>query len=57
MLAGRLDVSHRTIRRNVDRLREMGYRIEATMGPDGGTASTPVPSCHRCCSTTTRSSR
>jgi len=36
LLADRLDVSHRTIRRDVDRLREMGYRIEATMGPDGG---------------------
>lgn len=36
LLAARLDVSHRTIRRDVDRLREMGYRIEATMGPDGG---------------------
>lgn len=36
LLAERLDVSHRTVRRDVDRLREMGYRIEATMGPDGG---------------------
>jgi len=35
-LAARLNVSHRTIRRDVDRLREMGYRIQATMGPDGG---------------------
>ena len=36
VLAGRLDISHRTVRRDVDRLREMGYRIEATLGPDGG---------------------
>ena len=36
LLAERLDISHRTVRRDVDRLREMGYRIEATMGPDGG---------------------
>lgn len=36
LLAERLDVSHRTVRRDVDRLREMGYRIHATMGPDGG---------------------
>jgi predicted DNA-binding transcriptional regulator YafY len=36
VLAERLDVSHRTVRRDVDRLREMGYTIEATMGPDGG---------------------
>jgi predicted DNA-binding transcriptional regulator YafY len=36
LLADRLDVSRRTVRRDVDRLREMGYSIEATMGPDGG---------------------
>ncbi|WZH38212.1 MAG: WYL domain-containing protein [Microbacterium enclense] len=36
VLASRLDVSDRTVRRDIDRLREMGYRIESTMGPDGG---------------------
>jgi len=36
LLAQRLDISHRTVRRDVDRLREMGYSIRATMGPDGG---------------------
>jgi predicted DNA-binding transcriptional regulator YafY len=36
VLASRLDVSDRTVRRDIDRLREMGYRIETTMGPDGG---------------------
>jgi len=36
VLASRLHVSDRTVRRDIDRLREMGYRIETTMGPDGG---------------------
>lgn len=35
-LAERLDVSARTVRRDVDRLRELGYQITAIKGPDGG---------------------
>lgn len=36
VLATRLQISDRTVRRDIDRLREMGYRIQATMGPEGG---------------------
>lgn len=35
-LAGRLEVSGRTLRRDVDRLRELGYPVQATRGVDGG---------------------
>ena len=35
-LAGRLGVSVRTLRRDVDRLRELGYPVEAQRGVDGG---------------------
>ncbi|GGL13981.1 helix-turn-helix transcriptional regulator [Streptomyces flaveus] len=35
-LADRLRVSRRTVRRDVDRLRELGYPVQATMGADGG---------------------
>ncbi|MEV4775770.1 WYL domain-containing protein [Microbacterium sp. LTA6] len=35
-LAGRLGVTERTVRRDVDRLRELGYRVESTPGAAGG---------------------
>ncbi|MCK8468547.1 MULTISPECIES: helix-turn-helix transcriptional regulator [Microbacterium] len=35
-LATRLGVTERTVRRDVDRLRELGYRVESTPGAAGG---------------------
>ncbi|UUW89669.1 YafY family protein [Nocardioides sp. WV_118_6] len=35
-LAGRLEVSERTLRRDVDRLRELGYDVDAVRGAAGG---------------------
>jgi predicted DNA-binding transcriptional regulator YafY len=36
LLAERLQVSPRTVRRDIDRLRELGYPIVTCKGPDGG---------------------
>ena len=36
LLAERLEVTPRTIRRDVERLRDLGYEIGSTPGPDGG---------------------
>lgn len=35
-LASRLEITGRTLRRDIDRLRELGYRVEATRGAAGG---------------------
>ncbi|HEU4998690.1 MAG TPA: YafY family protein [Lapillicoccus sp.] len=35
-LAGRLEVSERTLRRDIDRLRELGYPVDAVRGSEGG---------------------
>jgi predicted DNA-binding transcriptional regulator YafY len=35
-LAGRLEVSGRTVRRDVERLRRLGYPVESLTGPGGG---------------------
>ncbi|MFJ8110370.1 helix-turn-helix transcriptional regulator [Streptomyces sp. NPDC096132] len=35
-LAERLGVSRRTVRRDIDRLRELGYPVQASKGADGG---------------------
>jgi len=45
-LADRLDVSGRTVRRDIDRLRELGYPVESLTGPAGGyrlAAGTALP--------------
>jgi predicted DNA-binding transcriptional regulator YafY len=45
-LAGRLGVSLRTVRRDVDRLRDLGYPVQAQRGVDGGyqlTAGAALP--------------
>jgi predicted DNA-binding transcriptional regulator YafY len=45
-LADRLEVSRRTIRRDVERLRELGYPVESLIGPAGGyrlAAGTAMP--------------
>ncbi|MET1008320.1 MAG: YafY family protein [Propionibacteriaceae bacterium] len=41
LLADRLEVSARTLRRDVDRLRELGYPVDANPGVDGGYALAP----------------
>lgn len=35
-LAARLDVSERTLRKDVERLRELGYPVTSMRGPTGG---------------------
>jgi predicted DNA-binding transcriptional regulator YafY len=45
-LANRLEVSPRTVRRDVERLRELGYPVQATRGAEGGyrlTAGAAMP--------------
>lgn len=36
LLAERLEVTTRTVRRDIDRLRDMGYEITSVKGPEGG---------------------
>src|SRR5919112_1226813 len=40
-LAGRLGISLRTLRRDIDRLRELGYPVQARPGVDGGYELSP----------------
>ena len=53
-LAQRLAVGPRTIRRDVERLRRMGYPVAAVPAPPGATGWPRAPRCRRCCSTTRR---
>ena len=54
-LADRLGVSLRTIRRDVDRLRDLGYPVHATHGRGRRLpARRRARRCRRCCSTTRR---
>ena len=56
-LADRLGVTERTVRRDVERLRDLGYRIESVArAPPAATGSRPAAPCRRCCSPTRRPS-
>ncbi len=56
-LAERLGVSARTLRRDVDRLRELGYPVQAHPGVDGGYQLAAGRRCRRSWSTTRKPSR
>ena len=53
-LARRLEVTQRTVRNDVDRLRRLGYPVEATRGRSAATGWPRAAPCRRCSSTTTR---
>jgi predicted DNA-binding transcriptional regulator YafY len=52
-LAARLGVTDRTLRRDIDRLRELGYEIDAARGA-AATGWSRAPGCRPCCSPTMR---
>ncbi|MGH1548834.1 helix-turn-helix transcriptional regulator [Leifsonia poae] len=56
-LADRLGISPRTLRRDVERLRDLGYPVDATRGVSGGYQLAAGASLPRWSSTTTRPSR
>lgn len=51
-LAERMDIHPRTLRRDIDRLRQLGYPIHASTGVAGGYAFARGAPCHPCCWTT-----
>lgn len=53
-LAARLGVTTRTLRRDVQRLRGLGYPVHATPGVAGATGSGRAAPCRHCCWTTRR---
>ena len=53
-LAERLGVTTRTVRKDISRLRELGYPVEAQVGVAGGYRLVAAARCRRCCSTTWR---
>ncbi|WP_338058558.1 helix-turn-helix domain-containing protein [Streptomyces noursei] len=53
-LATRLDVSERTVRRDIESLRQLDYPITTIHGPDGGYRLGAGHTLPRCCSTTIR---
>ena len=55
-LAERLGVTARTVRRDVERLRALGYPVHASQGVGGGYQLGAGRTCRRCCSTTRRRS-
>ena len=52
----RLRVTDRTVRNDIDRLRGLGYPVDAVRGRAAATGSASAPSCRRCCSRRTRRS-
>jgi len=53
-LADRLGVSERTVRRDVERLRQLGYPVQARPGVEGGYQLASGRRCRRWCWTTTK---
>ena len=53
-LADRLGVTTRSVRRDVERLRDLGYPVQPARVTAAGISSARVPRCRRCCWTPTK---